>query len=504
MLLLIASSLIITTLSQTWITWNKEEAMVIKNVIYQNANQIRDLVIPSNQQGEEFKFVIDSKDISIGKYKTHKEEVLEFSKKSTYSAYRFEEEIQKKKVKYNDVIIQPTWSYMISAHGAEFRNIHNRQQDTTQAWTHVSDLWFFIPSYTESTISDGEKWTKWFESGKFGKLKKEAETKGEIVSTKVRNYQGIKKQGSRVNQHYAAYGDEFEISSGVYRMIRNTGKWEVEQMATIPNRKVNNIGMLVELFDIVHYLETHPDYGAGQFYWNGCRQDLTGTRRPTDYAGYPILPFQQIVNVKTPSELKAWRTKQKNKCIHQWHFNKKKYIAQNSKKRYADAMELLHSLQQEQNKQKWKKMVEDMNKELKKVTGAIKMPEFTAYNCERNIRALKVKQEKIRNIYNKYVIKYRKIQKSEESEESVGSTPWGSNQNNHLTFVEVPAREEYYNSYYDGDVSEEQNSTISIVMMSMLFICLCFICFGGMISGSIFGYLAHGYIKNNGHKYQNN
>jgi len=334
-----------------------------------------------------------------------------------------------------------------------------------------------------------------------------AEKKGEIVSIFHRNYQGIRKQGNRVNQHYATYGPEFEISSGVYRMVRSTGRWRTEMIAQIPLRKNNqNRQMLVELFDIVNILEAN--FGPGQIYWNACREDKT---KPgfgqSDYSNYPIMQFQPLVAVKNPVQLEKWRVIQRDKCIKKWHQYNKKDIAEYIKTKNEYAVGFLKDLQQQQNKEKWKKLTKEFVELMKKEAGSIKLPEFTAFNCERSIKALREKRNKMaEKIWNKYVAMYRKIEKSEQSSDEPQDLPGGGN----LVFV---ADKEYSNAYYgqnENHPSSDQNAQfldvdtikISLVMIGVLLICLCFICFGGIISGGVFGYFIHGYIKNNEQKRQ--
>ena len=53
----------------------------------------------------------------------------------------------------NFIVIKPTFSYMISAHGVEYRNYNHRDQDVSQAWNRLLTLWFFAPGYTLTPIS---------------------------------------------------------------------------------------------------------------------------------------------------------------------------------------------------------------------------------------------------------------------------------------------------------------------------------------------------------------
>ena len=69
-----------------------------------------------------------------------------------------------------------------------------------------------------------------------------------------------------MSEHYAAYGAEFEVSSGVYRLVKNrkTKEWEVEIIARLDMRTKR---ALVALSDIVNVLEKTQGYGPGIVYW---------------------------------------------------------------------------------------------------------------------------------------------------------------------------------------------------------------------------------------------
>ena len=119
MLSLLLAYFVVCSLSQTYLILDGNK-LTIKNVIIGDGTERQDLIINPNT-GQSF----NVHDTDYGKYVKHLgNNDLEFSKKNKYSLYDLQEEIQNKQVKYNGKQIQPTFSYMIAAHGGEYRKLH--------------------------------------------------------------------------------------------------------------------------------------------------------------------------------------------------------------------------------------------------------------------------------------------------------------------------------------------------------------------------------------------
>ena len=61
-----------------------------------------------------------------------------------------------------------------------------------------------------------------------------------------------------VRQHRATFGKEFYVSSGVYRIIRNYGKWEPQMIAPILEYKYHTLSNIVDLLE--------SKFGAGRIF----------------------------------------------------------------------------------------------------------------------------------------------------------------------------------------------------------------------------------------------
>ena len=83
---------------------------------------------------------------------------LVFSKKKEYSLYELEDAIQRKEVKYGGHVIQPTFSYMISAHGAEYQKKIPRGHHRTYSATYIGDP---TPKPTQNPTVDAVNRKKW-------------------------------------------------------------------------------------------------------------------------------------------------------------------------------------------------------------------------------------------------------------------------------------------------------------------------------------------------------
>ena len=154
---LLALCLIINTLSaQTYVSFDTNGDMIIHNVITDKPDKIIDLKIPMGK-GKDFTYEKGGKDQPMGNYMKVAGGTLKFTKRQTgYSTHTFEIDLQKKKIKYDEVEIKPTFSYMISAHGVEYREQAHRDANHRVNWNTMSSgpstLYFFAPSYTKSDI----------------------------------------------------------------------------------------------------------------------------------------------------------------------------------------------------------------------------------------------------------------------------------------------------------------------------------------------------------------
>ena len=141
--LICLSSLIITATSQSMITIQANGDLNIQNVMLHQQNGIRNLAVKAKQQGHDFQLKYNDITKVLGKYKTNEGQTnqLEFSKiQPKMSLYALEYHLQNGDIYYNGHQIKPTFSYIISAHGAEHRA--NRIP-----WNYQSTLHFFVPNH---------------------------------------------------------------------------------------------------------------------------------------------------------------------------------------------------------------------------------------------------------------------------------------------------------------------------------------------------------------------
>mmetsp|Transcript_59701 Transcript_59701/g.98537 ORF Transcript_59701/g.98537 Transcript_59701/m.98537 type:complete len:472 (+) Transcript_59701:38-1453(+) len=254
----------VASLAQTYLSVDDTSgSLIVHNVEHASLRASGKLTIPKNKAGGIWfgssKFVKAEK--ADDSYKLEFEFVRKVGKVAdppvTIALPFFEDMVMKGNVNYGGSVIKPTFSYMISAHGLEMghkRHLGAGPDPGQTAWPYDSKLYFFSPDWTKVKISLGEQWQEWFDHGDFGHLQA------------VESIVPITK-GTQIYGHYAAFGPEFEASSGVYRVKRQKGHWRPELLVRFPHDR----DLLFSLNKIVGFLE--KKYGKGDVYWNACRED---------------------------------------------------------------------------------------------------------------------------------------------------------------------------------------------------------------------------------------